>query len=148
MKTIYRNRIFARSRNRDPGYFCRNAEEMYSAMNFPVWIVSDCRRVSDFHYFESNYTGRTKRIRVMASEDTRWVFQVVEWKIRKLGLFFILERIEDSFFKLVLMMQRLSVDSTAKRLISSSRTNRIRKMFSILSSTTSSKSRVSCKTKS
>ena len=58
-------------RNRDPGYFCQQSEEMFNAKDFEIWIVSDCRRKSDFGYFESNYSGRTKRIRIFASEETR-----------------------------------------------------------------------------
>ena len=45
-------------RNGDPGYFCRQSEEMYNAKNFNIWIVSDCRRKTDFKYFESNYPSR------------------------------------------------------------------------------------------
>ena len=59
------------SRNRDPGYFCRQAEEMYKGKDNEIWIISDCRRRSDFGYFESNYSGRTKRVRIFASEETR-----------------------------------------------------------------------------
>ena len=62
---------FIFSRNRDPGYFCRQAEEMYNVGNFDVWIVSDCRRKTDFAYFESNYPGKTRRVQVFASEETR-----------------------------------------------------------------------------
>ncbi len=44
---------------------------MYNGKDHEIWIVSDCRRKSDFCYFESNYSGRTKRIRIFASEETR-----------------------------------------------------------------------------
>lgn len=73
-KEQYRSDMVAWSselRNRDPGYFCRQAEEMYNGKDHEIWIVSDCRRKSDFCYFESNYSGRTKRIRIFASEETR-----------------------------------------------------------------------------
>ena len=58
-------------RNNDPGYFCRQAEEMYKVDTFDIWIVSDCRRKTDFAYFESNYPSRTKRVRIYASDVSR-----------------------------------------------------------------------------
>jgi len=58
-------------RNDDPSYFCNKSIEMFEAEKFPVWIVSDCRRKSDFEFFDSNYAGRVKKIRVKASEETR-----------------------------------------------------------------------------
>lgn len=73
------------ARNRDPGFFCREAIEMYC--NGPagdedqqVWIVSDCRRSTDFEFFEQAFPGgSTRRVRVEAQLGVRqargFVFQ-------------------------------------------------------------------------
>merc|ERR1712018_203471 len=39
-------------RNEDPAYFCLKSIEKYCAESFPIWIVSDCRRKTDFDFFE------------------------------------------------------------------------------------------------
>ena len=58
-------------RNEDPAYFCLKAIEHYQADQYSIWIISDCRRESDFQFFDSNYTGKTMKIRVWASEEVR-----------------------------------------------------------------------------
>ena len=58
-------------RNRDYGYFCRAALEMYEADRFSILIVSDCRRKTDFRFFEEKYPGKCLRIRVRAPEEVR-----------------------------------------------------------------------------
>ena len=67
------------SRNEDPGYFCRAALKQTNADKFPLWIVSDCRRKTDFHFFETNFPGACIKVRVTASLATRekrgFVFQ-------------------------------------------------------------------------
>ena len=71
---------FISYRNKDYGYFCRKAIEMYNAEDASILIVSDCRRKTDIKFFEKLF-GRecTKRIRVEASEEVRqqrgYVFQ-------------------------------------------------------------------------
>ena len=72
--------IHFHSRNKDYGYFCRKAMEMYKAESSRVIIVSDCRRKTDIKFFEETFgTDCTKRVRVKASEDTRkqrgYIFQ-------------------------------------------------------------------------
>ncbi|XP_071450366.1 phosphomevalonate kinase [Hetaerina americana] len=65
-------------RNQDYGYFCRASIEMYHAEEKPIWIVSDARRKTDLRWFEENYSGRVKTVRVEADEEVRkergWVF--------------------------------------------------------------------------
>ena len=58
-------------RNENPSYFCLKAIQMYCCENFPIWIISDCRRKTDFEFFESEYPGKTKKIRVWASQEVR-----------------------------------------------------------------------------
>ncbi|KAJ8290038.1 hypothetical protein GJAV_G00008030 [Gymnothorax javanicus] len=62
-------------RDQDPGFFCRLAQ-IGAAQ--PIWIVSDARRLSDLQWFSKEYPGKTRCIRVEASEQTRhmrgWVF--------------------------------------------------------------------------
>ncbi len=66
-------------RDENPAYFCDKSIEMYKGKNYPIWIVSDCRRKTDFDYFDSNYSGRNKKVRVIASQEVRdkrgFVFQ-------------------------------------------------------------------------
>ncbi len=66
-------------RNENPAYFCDKSIAMYKAKSFPIWIVSDCRRKTDFEYFDANFSGRTKKVRVSASQEVRdargFVFQ-------------------------------------------------------------------------
>lgn len=65
-------------RRKDPGYFCRLAIEETSAVEYPVWIISDARRISDLHYFKQNYPGATLTVRIEAMDAVRvsrgWVF--------------------------------------------------------------------------
>jgi phosphomevalonate kinase len=60
-------------RNTNPAYFCLKSIAMYEADKYPIWIISDCRRKSDFEFFTSNFSGRSEvtKIRVTASEHTR-----------------------------------------------------------------------------
>ena len=58
-------------RNENPSYFCNKAIELYEGAKFPIWIVSDCRRTTDFDFFESEYPGKTKRIRIWATEEIK-----------------------------------------------------------------------------
>ncbi|XP_062844000.1 phosphomevalonate kinase [Trichomycterus rosablanca] len=55
-------------REKDPGFFCRMAVHRASQ---PVWIVSDCRRMSDLQWFWSEYPQQCVTVRVEASEQTR-----------------------------------------------------------------------------
>lgn len=65
-------------RNKDPVYFIDKAIEMYKADQFPVWIVSDMRRMSDLAQFRGRYGASCVTVRVTASEETRvargWTF--------------------------------------------------------------------------
>ena len=59
-------------RNQNPSYFCLKAIQKYDkAKEFSIWIVSDCRRRTDFEFFDQNYPGKIVKIRVKASEETR-----------------------------------------------------------------------------
>nr|CAG4651410.1 EOG090X0FYC [Simocephalus serrulatus] len=58
-------------RSQDPGFFCRTAIQMLNGYNFPIWIVSDLRRVSDLEFFRANYPDRVTSVRISASDDTR-----------------------------------------------------------------------------
>ena len=59
-------------RNENPSYFCHKAIDMYKGTDFPIWIVSDCRRPTDFEFFQSQYQGKTvKKIRIWASQDIK-----------------------------------------------------------------------------
>ena len=42
-------------RNADYTYFCKAAIEKYKAAECPIWIVSDCRRKTDFQFFKENF---------------------------------------------------------------------------------------------
>ncbi|KAL6467617.1 hypothetical protein MHYP_G00232940 [Metynnis hypsauchen] len=55
-------------RQQDPGFFCRLASR--GAIQ-PVWIVSDCRRISDLQWFWKEYPQQCVSVRVEASEQTR-----------------------------------------------------------------------------
>ncbi|XP_066508670.1 phosphomevalonate kinase-like [Hoplias malabaricus] len=55
-------------RQQDPGFFCRLAIRNASQ---PVWIVSDCRRMSDLQWFWREYPQQCVSVRVEASEGTR-----------------------------------------------------------------------------
>eukprot|EP00088_Acartia_fossae_P035606 TRINITY_DN36729_c0_g1_i10.p1 TRINITY_DN36729_c0_g1~~TRINITY_DN36729_c0_g1_i10.p1 ORF type:complete len:191 (-),score=37.54 TRINITY_DN36729_c0_g1_i10:200-772(-) len=65
-------------RNKDYTYFCKAAIRKYEAEKFPVWIISDARRLTDLRYFRENYGERMKTVRICASEEVRswrgWVF--------------------------------------------------------------------------
>ncbi|KDR07077.1 phosphomevalonate kinase [Zootermopsis nevadensis] len=65
-------------RQKDCGYFCQAAVEMFNAHEKPVWIVSDTRRRSDLKWFKENYGNAVKTVRVLADDDVRtqrgWVF--------------------------------------------------------------------------
>uniref|UniRef100_A0A8B9KWP5 Phosphomevalonate kinase n=1 Tax=Astyanax mexicanus TaxID=7994 RepID=A0A8B9KWP5_ASTMX len=52
----------------DPGFFCRLA---ICGATQPVWIVSDCRRMSDLQWFWKEYPQQCVSVRVEASEQTR-----------------------------------------------------------------------------
>ncbi|KAF7692802.1 phosphomevalonate kinase [Silurus meridionalis] len=64
-----------RRRQWDPGFFCRM---VVCGVTQPVWIVSDCRRMSDLQWFRSEYPQQCVSVRVEASEQTRaqrgWIF--------------------------------------------------------------------------
>ena len=65
---------FARPRLRSKNSCLRIALEVlprYEADNFPVWIVSDCRRESDLRYFSENFGDRVKRVRIVADDKVR-----------------------------------------------------------------------------
>jgi len=55
----------------DYTYFCRAAEEKYESCKFPIWIVSDCRRETDFKYFLEKYKSRVTTVRITATEEAR-----------------------------------------------------------------------------
>merc|ERR1712106_549888 len=65
-------------RQEDYTYFCRAAIEKYRSAQHSIWIVSDCRRETDFKYFKENYGDKVKTVRIEASEKARsergWVF--------------------------------------------------------------------------
>ncbi|TRY78711.1 hypothetical protein TCAL_06796, partial [Tigriopus californicus] len=60
-----------RIRRQDHGYFCRAAIDKYQATGFPLWIVSDCRRATDFQFFQDKYPGKCRTIRIQASDTIR-----------------------------------------------------------------------------
>ncbi|KAL1139571.1 hypothetical protein AAG570_006553 [Ranatra chinensis] len=65
-------------RDKDYGFFCKAAVEMYNAKEKPIWIVSDIRRRTDIKWFRENYGIAIKTIRVVADDNVRkergWVF--------------------------------------------------------------------------
>ena len=58
-------------RQADYTYFCKAAIEKYNAAQYPIWIVSDCRRETDFKYFKETYGDKVKTVRIEASEEIR-----------------------------------------------------------------------------
>ena len=38
---------------------------------FPIWIVSDCRRETDFKYFLEKYKSKVTTVRITATEEAR-----------------------------------------------------------------------------
>ena len=58
-------------RQADYTYFCRAAIEKYCAAEYPVWVVSDCRRETDFQFFKENFGEKVKTVRIEASEQAR-----------------------------------------------------------------------------
>ena len=58
-------------RQSDYTYFCKAAIEKYNAGEYPVWIVSDCRRKTDFQFFKENFGERVVKVRVEASKEAR-----------------------------------------------------------------------------
>ncbi|XP_055632404.1 phosphomevalonate kinase [Toxorhynchites rutilus septentrionalis] len=65
-----------RKRAEDYGFFCRQA---CAGLDKEICIVSDIRRKTDIRYFRESFEGRTKAIRIVASDETRrargWHFQ-------------------------------------------------------------------------
>merc|ERR1719445_107147 len=65
-------------RQADYTYFCKAAIDKYKAAEYPIWIVSDCRRETDFKYFKENFGEKVRTVRIVASEQARskrgWVF--------------------------------------------------------------------------
>ncbi|XP_077056308.1 phosphomevalonate kinase [Siphateles boraxobius] len=55
-------------RQQDSGFFCRLVVQHAER---PVWIVSDCRRISDVEWFRKEFPDRCVCVRVEASEQTR-----------------------------------------------------------------------------
>jgi phosphomevalonate kinase len=58
-------------RNQDYTYFCKAAISKYEATKYPIWIISDARRLTDHTYFRENYAERMKTVRILASDDVR-----------------------------------------------------------------------------
>ena len=58
-------------RQADYTYFCKAAIEKYKAVEHAIWIVSDCRRETDFKYFKEVYGEKVKTVRIQASEEVR-----------------------------------------------------------------------------
>ncbi|XP_067010179.1 phosphomevalonate kinase [Anabrus simplex] len=65
-------------REKDYGYFCRAALDMFNAQDKPIWIVSDTRRKTDLKWFRENFNNKVKTVRVYADENVRkqrgWTF--------------------------------------------------------------------------
>ncbi|XP_059422970.1 phosphomevalonate kinase [Carassius carassius] len=55
-------------RHQDSGFFCRLAIKHATQ---PIWIISDCRRMSDVQWFHEEFPERCICVRVEASEQTR-----------------------------------------------------------------------------
>ncbi|KAI2655697.1 Phosphomevalonate kinase [Labeo rohita] len=55
-------------RQQDSGFFCRLAIKHATQ---PIWIISDCRRLSDVQWFREEFSGKCVCVRVEASEQTR-----------------------------------------------------------------------------
>ncbi|XP_015513964.1 phosphomevalonate kinase [Neodiprion lecontei] len=80
-KEKYRGQMIAwgeNMRNKDIGYFCRAAIDMYNACNIPIWIVSDIRRKTDIQWFVENFGSACKTVRIIADDEIRtkrgWIF--------------------------------------------------------------------------
>ena len=58
-------------RQADYTYFCKAAIDQYKAAEYPIWIVSDCRRETDFKYFKENFGEKVRTVRIVASEQAR-----------------------------------------------------------------------------
>ncbi|XP_014235774.1 phosphomevalonate kinase [Trichogramma pretiosum] len=104
-------------RNKDYGYFCRAAIQMYNASNKSIWIVSDARRKSDLKWFREYCHSACRTIRVSCSDETRaqrgYVFtrgiddaetecdldDVLDWDLEvkndNLNIEYIIKKIED-----------------------------------------------------
>nr|XP_033329387.1 phosphomevalonate kinase [Megalopta genalis] len=65
-------------RNRDYGYFCRAALDMYNVHDKSIWIVSDVRRKTDIQWFMQNFGSACKTVRILSDDTTRkkrgWIF--------------------------------------------------------------------------
>ncbi|XP_058807190.1 phosphomevalonate kinase [Phymastichus coffea] len=65
-------------RNKDYGYFCRAAIEMYNAKSKPIWIISDARRKTDLKWFKENYGDLCKTVRISSNESVKkrrgWIY--------------------------------------------------------------------------
>ncbi|XP_042611667.1 phosphomevalonate kinase [Cyprinus carpio] len=55
-------------RQQDSGFFCRLAIKHATQ---PVWIISDCRRMSDVQWFHEEFPDKCVCVRVETSEQTR-----------------------------------------------------------------------------
>ena len=55
----------------------------YDADNFPVWIVSDCRRETDLRYFSEQFGDKVKRVRIVADDKVR----AERWQMESLCFF-------------------------------------------------------------
>ncbi|XP_056618169.1 phosphomevalonate kinase [Triplophysa dalaica] len=55
-------------RQEDSGFFCRLAIKNVVQ---PIWIISDCRRLSDVRWFQKEFPDQCICVRVEASEETR-----------------------------------------------------------------------------
>lgn len=80
-KEIYRKEMIKwgeEIRNKDHGYFCRAAIELFEAKKKPIWIVSDIRRRTDILWFSETFKDAVITYRIVASDDVRksrgWVF--------------------------------------------------------------------------
>jgi len=58
-------------RNKDYTYFCKAAISKYEASKYPVWIISDARRLTDLQFFRENYEDKMKTVRIQATEEIR-----------------------------------------------------------------------------
>ncbi|KAL7647218.1 UNVERIFIED_CONTAM: hypothetical protein RMT77_002476 [Armadillidium vulgare] len=59
-------------RAKDDSYFLKAALKMYNAFEYPIWIVSDMRRLSDLAWFKKEYNHIIITVRITASEETRF----------------------------------------------------------------------------
>ena len=119
-------------RNADYTYFCKAAVEKYmknlrtqicfsdsldsdglnnfryEADNFPVWIVSDCRRETDLRYFSEKFGDRVKRVRIVAEDKVRAERRVM----KSICIFVIFCFSEVGCLLLKLTIRKASVDLT------------------------------------